>query len=573
MKSALLLLALSCQACAAGLANLQPFGNTGKTPEALLSEIAPGTWRVEALSRKTSETLAGLRATNDAGFPPGRYIIEADFRVLETPFGDGLGYGRLMAGPSDRTKPWVLDFPVAAGPQWQTFRVPFRVNEAESGGQFVVQAVSAHPGQISEWRGLRVTRLDGAADTPLPPPSGITYPGREPDAAWRQQARERINAVRMTDFSIRVVDATDAALPAMAIDVQLERHAFPFGTAVSAAKLLDKTPAAERYRQEFLRLFNAAVLENDLKWPALEGEWKGHPRGQTLAALRWLKDKDITVRGHALVWGGRENLPASVHPLLGDPAALQERILAHIREAVSLTRGLVAEWDVVNEPRQHNLVYGVLGPQAAAAWFRSAREADPHAKLFVNEFDLLVTRNAPHPNHRQFLDYLAALQAEGAPIDGIGEQAHIWNIPPSPAHLLRVLDLLATTGLPIVITEFDFAPGDEELQADYTRDFLLAAFSHPAVAGIYFWGFWDGSHWRPGSGLFRRDWTERPSLRAFEQLVREEWSPKLRLTTDAAGAVKFRGFPGDYRVVLPRGATAEITLANERPEASVVVPD
>jgi hypothetical protein len=44
---------------------------------------------------------------------------------------------------------------------------------------------------------------------------------------------------------------------------------------------------------------------------------------------------------------------------------------------------------------------------------------------------------------------------------------------------------------------FDINTDDEELQADYTRDFLTLAYSHPTVVGVQLWGFWERSHWKP----------------------------------------------------------------------------
>ena len=35
------------------------------------------------------------------------------------------------------------------------------------------------------------------------------------------------------------------------------------------------------------------------------------------------------------------------------------------------------------------------------------------------------------------------------------------------------------------------------MQADYTRDFLILAFSHPSVVGVQLWGFWENAHWIP----------------------------------------------------------------------------
>jgi GH35 family endo-1,4-beta-xylanase len=569
--AATLVLGTHISAVTASWHPFEPFGNPGKKPAAKITPAQDGHWTISEVNPTISETLAGLRTFNSTPLPPGHYVFEGSFRTTSTPFADGLGYGRFMVGPRDRLQPWVLDFRVAAGPAWQDFRIPFRITKESAAEAIVAQIVCGNPGQVSEWRGLRILPLDGSADTPLPPPSGITYPGREPDAAWRREARKRIANFRMSDLEVMVKDESGQPLSSIEVEVRLVQHAFPFGSALDAKTLLGKSADSERYRTEFLRLFNAAVLENDLKWPALAGEWSDRPREQTLRALRWLKERKFPVRAHALVWGGRQHLPRALQPLLADPAALEKKILSHIRDATAFTRGLVTEWDVVNEPREHNQVYGLLGPDIAAEWFRAARQSDPEAKLYVNEFDLLVTRWAPHPNHRQFLDYVAALRAAGAPIDGIGEQAHIWDVPVPPAHLLRVLDLLGSNGLPIVLTEFDFAPGDETLQADYTRDFLLAAFSHPSVEGIYLWGFWDGKHWRENAGLFRKDWSQRPSLKAYEDLVHGDWTTTMTLITQADGSVRFRGFPGHYSLIFPSrpGLLCDALLTAEEPRSVI----
>ena len=53
-----------------------------------------------------------------------------------------------------------------------------------------------------------------------------------------------------------------------------------------------------------------------------------------------------------------------------------------------------------------------------------------------------------------------------------------------PSTVLRLLDRYAKLKLPIKITEFDVDVAGESLQADYTRDFLYASFSHLSVSGI-----------------------------------------------------------------------------------------
>jgi endo-1,4-beta-xylanase len=52
------------------------------------------------------------------------------------------------------------------------------------------------------------------------------------------------------------------------------------------------------------------------------------------------------------------------------------------------------------------------------------------------------------------------------------------------------LDKLATLGLPIWITEFHLAHENVAERAALIEDALRLFYSHPAVEGIIFWGFW-----------------------------------------------------------------------------------
>jgi endo-1,4-beta-xylanase len=107
--------------------------------------------------------------------------------------------------------------------------------------------------------------------------------------------------------------------------------------------------------------------------------------------------------------------------------------------------------------------------------------------------------------------------------------------------------------LPILITEFDYATADEELQADCLRDFLTVAFSHPAIEGVVLWGFWDRYHWRRDAALWREDWSIKPAGRMWMHLVRDVWWTDVAATTDAQDRVAVNGFLGDYTVTAKAG--------------------
>jgi hypothetical protein len=99
------------------------------------------------------------------------------------------------------------------------------------------------------------------------------------------------------------------------------------------------------------------------------------------------------------------------------------------------------------------------------------------------------------------------------------------------------------------ITGFDIVTqDDEELAADYTRDALIACFSHPAYTGFLLWGFWEGSHWKPEAASWNRDWSVRKRGEVLEEWLGHRWTTRLTLTTGKGGIARWRGFPGHYQL-------------------------
>ena len=107
--------------------------------------------------------------------------------------------------------------------------------------------------------------------------------------------------------------------------------------------------------------------------------------------------------------------------------------------------------------------------------------------------------------------------------------------------------------LPVRMTEFDVWTRDEELQADFTRDFLILCFSHPSVTGVQHWGFWETCHWRPSAAMYRADWSEKPNAAVYKDLVLHQWRTNLAGVTGPDGRYAARGFHGDYLVTVEAG--------------------
>ncbi|MBZ0214369.1 MAG: endo-1,4-beta-xylanase, partial [Nitrospirae bacterium] len=250
------------------------------------------------------------------------------------------------------------------------------------------------------------------------------------------------------------------------------------------------------------------------------------------------------------IWPGWKEMPKDMPSLESDPAALRKRVQTHFEDILGVTRGKIVEWDVMNEPYAQNDMMRILGWSEMSEWFRMAKRLDPNARLAINDYPLpdSLGGGSAHLNH--YAGVIERLIAEKAPVESIGFQGHFGDNVVPPERLLGGLDRFARYGLPIVITEFDINTKDEDLQARYMRDFLTACFSHSAVDMVVIWGFWEGRHWFPDAGLYRRDWSLRPQGQVWLDLVKKRWWTDAAQTSDSRGEARVSGFFGDYEVVV-----------------------
>jgi GH35 family endo-1,4-beta-xylanase len=262
------------------------------------------------------------------------------------------------------------------------------------------------------------------------------------------------------------------------------------------------------------------------------------------------------------VWPGWNNLPRGLRALAKEPTKLRSEIDKHIATVVGATKGKVVHWDVVNEPYDNHDLLDILGNEVMADWFKEARAADPRAKLFINDYAILSGGGGATPHRDHYEKTIRMLLDKGAPLDGIGMQGHFGNSLTSPEDLQQILDRFAKFNKPIWVTEYDVNLDDEALAGEYTRDFYTTLFSHPAVAGIVMWGFWDGSQWKNNAPLYRRDWSLKPAGEVYRDLVKKLWHTEQSLHTDDQGTVSLRGFLGNYDIVVTaKGQTKTVKAA------------
>jgi GH35 family endo-1,4-beta-xylanase len=535
-------------------------------------------WRIATLQDTSPMDAIELRAPNARPVKKGdvamiRFFGRAILAADET--GTGRVYVVVRRNGVDSNSSFEGDYTL--GREWQEVLIPFVFARDFPAGDAAVMLRFGFKRQTLEIGGLEVLDYGRTCAYEELPRTRFSYAGREAGAAWRREALERIGRIRQADIFITVRDGTGRPVPGAEVRIVERRSAFQWGTALQMARLVKDSPDNRRYRETALELFNSASTENDLKWPVWLGEWEGgHSQAQTLAGLHWLHDHGFAARGHVLVWPGRKNLPKPIQERLGTPrqGEIPALVDAHIREMARATRGLVSEWDVLNEPFTNHDLMDAFGPEIMVSWFKTARAELPNAALFFNDFSNQdATTDADHVAH--FEKTARFLLDHGAPVTGLGLQGHFGGKPNDPEHVLAVLDRYqAEFHLPVRITEFDVWTYDEELQADYTRDFLILCYSHPSVVGVQFWGFWAGAHWRPQAAMFREDWSERPAARVYRDLVLDQWRTRAAGRTDAKGGLSLRGFQGDYTLSVShqsRRIEREFTLSAQAAPAQINV--
>jgi GH35 family endo-1,4-beta-xylanase len=513
--------------------------------------------RVRTVERPPSRYTFQVRFTTETAVARGNILLLSFAARAVEPYPE-TGEAELGISVQESVAPWASTFNsiLHVGKEWQEFDLPFRsdLNLATGGGQVCLQQ-GVDP-QLIELRQISLTNFGSQVELRDLPTTRFTYAGRELDAAWRAAAQQRIEQHRKGELHVMVQDATGRPVRDALVTVTMKRHAFGWGSAVTAQMLTDDTPDARKYRETVRSMYNRVVFENDLKWP----QWdRVEKRDTTLQAIDWLRQQDIAIRGHCLVWPSWKYMPRDVESLKDDLPAMKDHVARHVTDEASALRGKLVEFDVINEPYSNHDLMDLLGERVMVDWFQLAQKADPSLKLYINDYAILSAggRDAAHQQHYE--KTIRYLLDQGAPLHGIGLQSHFGMDLTSPARLLTVLDRFAAFEVPLQVTEHDIDITDEELQADYTRDFLTVMFSHPAVDGVLTWGFWEGRHWKPNGAYFRRDWSVKPAGRVWRDLVLKQWWTRAEGRTDSSGQYRVRGFLGDYAIIVKKnGKTSEV---------------
>lgn len=491
----------------------------------------------------------------------------------------------------------------SAGRQWQHILIPFAAAPSLikefAPGQTTISLHLGHRPQSLEMGGFSLINYKNKQAVRDLPRMNITYPGREANAPWRKDAAKRIDQYRKANLNIAVTDAAGKPVSNADVHVQMTRHAFRFGAAVTG-QMLGMDPSwsksagdhkrypytesdVHQYRKIVEENFNWVVLENDFKcgcyFKGIENtkiDKRDHLfRHDWLAnALAWLNERDIKVRGHRM-FNGR--MPRHVNADPKRAGELRKRMIAQAKDKVTWAGKRVTEWDCVNHP-----LWGSGGPTFLefmnepdfyAKCFAMGREYAPHAQLWTNEGHIMTGDGGRSTAYENMIKTL--IQYNQRP-DGIGFMGH-YNTTSilSPQKLYDRMERFAPYADRMQFTELDFSTNDDQLQADYLRDLMTIAFSHPKFVGIIQWGFWAGKHWMPEAALWEKNWREKPAAQAYRDLVFKQWWTEQTTKTTSKGKANFRGFKGQYDITVKHNGKIQIvkiTLGDDNKTMTIQLP-
>ncbi len=370
---------------------------------------------------------------------------------------------------------------------------------------------------------------------------------------WLEQANQRIDSIRKGNFAVKILDY-DSNPVVDTIDIRLKKHEFPFGTTVPIPGVTNNYPWAVATA---LKYYNDGTF-GQFKWHYMEPVQGEYYYEGADTVYRWAEKVGWNVRAHTLIWGGPNSwqMPSWTLETSLPPGDLYEACENRIRRDVARYKGIIKEYDVINEPVHETWLSTRVGDSVNWNAFKWAKEEDPDAMLYVNEFNILVWGTLG--------EYVAEIQRmldHGAPIDGIGVQGHLedqvnWE------EVKERLDSLAWFGLPVRITEFDLKVDQNSLseleQATEYAKMYRVAFSHPVVAGITQWDFSDTWAYNAGAGIISGNNIPKIAADSLYHLIHEEWVTDIRDKTDNEGILTFKGFYGDYEVIVTIGDTSRI---------------
>jgi endo-1,4-beta-xylanase len=233
------------------------------------------------------------------------------------------------------------------------------------------------------------------------------------------------------------------------------RDDFYIGVALNLDQILEKEPKTTAQVEKH---FNSITSENILKWEEVHPEPDRYNFEPVDRFVAFGEKNKMHIIGHTLVWF--HQTPDWVfYNEAGNPLgreALLERMKDHIFTVMGRYKGRIHGWDVVNEAIIPDGKFrkckwlDIIGEDYVLKAFEYARQADPNAELYYNDYNFYRGRQC-----ETVIRLIQSLQSKGVRLDGIGIQGH-WGLDyPDNWQIENIIGALSKLGVKLMITELD----------------------------------------------------------------------------------------------------------------------
>lgn len=373
-------------------------------------------------------------------------------------------------------------------------------------------------------------------------------------------------------------------------DAQLNQNSCKFLGNITTSGQIQPNVGGLKYED----LWDQLTCENETKWGSIvdrkvssvqEGldKWKW---GSADSHYKWCKQNGVQFKFHALLWTSQ--WPTCLADC--SPAELKQQI-EYWFDAVAIKYPDLTVIDVVNEALQghaendenghssksfKNLLSQALGNSNnpydykwIAEAFRMARKRFPSAVLIYNDYNTFTWQK------NEFVDLVASLVNQGAPIDAYGHQSHdlddyyknfqITNFGSTLKEIHQNITQKAGKELQCYITEYDISQGDDNTYETIMKNTFPAMWEADFVSGITIWGFVNGRTWRSNTGLVTSSGSDRSGMKWLRNYMASDKAKTVtaKFCGKAAGGASISVQTNKSTIVLGNSVEFTIKLNND----------